>query len=227
MAKFRTSAGSFVLKQKKPRAVTTYIHSGGKAACGGGNALSAEKIGETATNVSEFAQSLGWGIKVSDAVETQLRKMPLSENPREHARQLHKYYGSLGIRHRAIVEDLEAGRRETIVQSGNWLDWILGENAACADARHAVQGKPRTQTEQTPENFYFGEKPVSKSSYNKVFTIAGISPQGTRKLLFKASRGETLTPWEAHNVAAVMLSTYYYCAHKWPRHEALRKIIQR
>lgn len=125
------------------------------------------------------------------------------------------------------VDNLRTGESQIIVLKGNWFDWVFGSNAACSDARHIVGGKPREQTEQMPESFYFGEKPVPKKEYNKLFTIVGISPAKVKSLLAKAEGGEKLTDWEAHNVAAVMLSTYYYCHHEWPNYKQLEAMIKK
>ncbi|MDD5163003.1 MAG: hypothetical protein PHD95_02230, partial [Candidatus ainarchaeum sp.] len=198
------------------------------AACGGGKALCVENLAATAKNVSGFAQSIGWSDKAGETIGRAIRKMPLSADPEEHARQLHRHYERLGIKHRAIVQDLEKGSSKTIVRHGKAIRWIFsGAKAACADARHQAKGSAREQVEQSPRGFYFGEKPVPKNSYNEIFTIAGASPEYIKGLLAKAEKGEQLSEWEEHNLTAVMLSTFYYCYHKWPNYEKLSAMLQK
>ena len=227
--KFSASAGSFVLGEKMPNKIESRIHFGGKAACGGGNALAPESIQETSRKVADWINQLGWSKEVGRVVEKQLLRMPLSGDPREHARKLDTYYRGLGVKHhRAILEDLETGRREVVFQSGRWWNWVSGvSKAACADARHQVSGPGRTQHTQQPENFYLDKGRVSKRSYNEVFTIAGVSPEYVKDLLHKAESGGSLTPWERHNLAAVAVSAFYYSLHKWPNSEALEKLFKK
>lgn len=228
MAKYRTSAGSFVLHQNKPKKITTYIHHGKNASCGGGGALSERNITETANHVSVFLARLGWTPKVGQTVKEQLLKMQLSADPTKHAFKLHNYYEGYGIQHRAILEDVEKGKRGVAVQGGNWLDWLFGgEKAACSDARHHVKTKGRFQEEQNPKGFYFGEKPVPKNTHNEVFTIAGVSQEYVKGLLKKVEEHKQLTEWEAHNLAAVSLSAYYYCHHKWPNYAELENLLKK
>jgi hypothetical protein len=226
MSEFCSSAGSFILGEKKPKGIVSFIHSG--APCGGGKALSPAHISATAKAVSGFVLELGWNEKAGLVVFGQLKKMRLSCDPKEHARQLHKYYERLGIRHRAIVEDLEKGHTEIVVEHCGSLEWLsCSDKAACADARHHVRGGGRQQEEQSPKGFYFGENLVPKNTYNEVFTIAGVSPEYVRGLLSKAERGKPLTDWQKHNIAAVLLSAYYYCSNGWPHHKKLSAMLEK
>jgi hypothetical protein len=72
-----------------------------------------------------------------------------------------------------------------------------------------------------------GKNPVGKTSYNQVFTIAGLSPDQVKRLLGKTERGQALTAWEKHNLAAVAISAYYYSAHQWRNYAALEKLLRR
>lgn len=94
MARHSATAGSFYVGNRVPRALTTRIHYGGKASCGGGNALSDANRAKTAQNVGGFVQSIGWTKKTADAVARQLEKMPLDSDPAGHAMRLFKYYSS-------------------------------------------------------------------------------------------------------------------------------------
>ena len=227
-----TSAGSFYIGEKLPKKLTSHVHYSSSSdilVCGGGNALSAEKIKSTSNAVGVFVKKLGWSKKVAELAKKQLLTMKLSSNPKEHARNLHSYYKDLGVKyHRAMIDDIETGKSEKIIQDGDFLDWMFGDEccAACSDARHVVKGKVVPAKQLPAKGFYFGQEPVEKVSFNEQFTIAGVSPSYVHKLLLKAEKGESLSKLEKHNLAAVALSAYYFVQHKWPNYKDLEALLR-
>jgi hypothetical protein len=230
--KHHTSAGSFYIGEKLPKKLTSHIHYSSSSdilVCGGGNALSEGNVSATAKSVAAFIEHLGWSKKVSSVVYEQLHKMKLSKDPKEHARNLHSYYKDLGVQyHRAIIDDIETGKSEKVVQDGDFLDWMFGDEAcaACADARHVVKGKAVPAKQHPEKGFYFGQEPVEKITCNQQFTIAGLSPSYVHKVLLKSDHGGKLSKLEKHNLAAVALSAYYFIHHKWPYYEQLELLLR-
>lgn len=228
-----TSAGSFWIGKKVPDRITVHVHCGGKAACGGGNALDPKSRRKTIAAVTGFVKELGWSDRVQKVLQAQLGKMKLSGDPIKHAVGLQKYHAGLGIKHqRYVITHLEKGKTDIVLETGDWSrpeHEAQSENVACADARHVVDVKRgKKQAAQDPKKgFAFKSGKVEKSTSNERYTIAGIGPKDVKALLRKAEAGRELTDLEKHNLAAVALSSYYFIVHEWEGYNRLRNQLKK
>ncbi len=240
-----SSAGSFVigprhvqsLRGEHGHVLVSLVHLG--APCGGGHALDAHEVHQTAQAVADFVEKdLGARYSAAKQVRKQLESMALDSDPLQHALWLARYNETnLRIPKQLVaVHDLLSGNIRLVKKTGNWStkDLKSAVVASCADARHLVKsidakhlaelaekGVTRIEgREQGPQN---PEKPVFSSSsmdvYNKKhgkhFTIVGMSKSEFKKLLTEASDGAELPPHEIHSLAAAALSAFYYHHNHW------------
>ncbi|MFQ5406614.1 MAG: hypothetical protein ACE5DI_05665 [Candidatus Micrarchaeia archaeon] len=243
------SAGSFVtgreISQAREKGLVTFVHFGGKASCGGGNALSESQREKTSDAVRKFlTEKIGVRENAAEQVKLQLQKMHLDASPEAHAKLIKEYnQKTLGIeKNLALTHNLENGKIKVVAKSGTWTaeEFKNSVKVSCADARHKISldeekiselleknettAKGEEQKAQNPNGFLFNEGPVTKQE--NVFTIIGISPQEFKQILSKMQENQSTDVNDAHSVAAAALSAYYYTAHRWQDHEKLLQTLK-